>query len=222
MTRGGQHGGIVGVVLLGRAVRGIENVAAEALRGLRGRELRPVHGRDDHGVFDALDRVDHRQHRDDTERARVDRRDHAVERGCRGQGPRRVVHQHDLDVGPYARQARLDRRLAGVAAGDDGDEVAAVAGRGERVRERIALAAGRRDDDDLREARLEHPPEGVPQHGVLVDPDERLRRTGAQTGTGSGGHDDDRDSRDGHCNCHATTLSGLDTLTGARYRTLRR
>ena len=120
------------------------------------------------------------------------------------------MHEHDLDVAPQRVEARRDGLLPALAAGDDRDEVAAVAGGLERVGERVALAAGGRDDDDLRGRAGEDARERMPQHRVLVDADERLRDPRAQTRARSGCDDDDRDA--GHRrDAHALTLPPAST-----------
>ena len=107
--------------------------------------------------------------------ARIDRGDHALEDGGRGQRPRRVVDEHDLDIAPQRGEPARDRLLPGRAAGDDRHEVTAITGRCERVGQRVAFAPARRDDDDLRERTREDPRQGMPEDAVLVDADERLR-----------------------------------------------
>ena len=66
------------------------------------------------------------------------------------------MHEHDLDIAPQRVEPGRHGRLPRVAAGDDRHEVASVAGRGERVGQRVALAARGRDDHDLRLRRVEH------------------------------------------------------------------
>ena len=106
------QGRIVGEVLIGDRVRGIQDVTPETLRRLGGRELGAVHGSDDQRVLDALDGVDDRQDGDGAGVARVDRCDHALEHDGRRQGAGGVVHEHDLDIAPQGSQTRRHRRLA--------------------------------------------------------------------------------------------------------------
>ena len=102
----------------------------------------------------------------------------------RRQGAGGVVHQHDLDITPQGSQTRSHRRLPRVTARDDGHQVAPVTGRGERVGQRVALAARGRDDHDLRvRCRRSTRGEGMPEHRVPVDADERFRDARGQTGS---------------------------------------
>ena len=124
----------------------------------------------------------------------IDGGDDPLEHRGRGERARGIVHEHDLDVAPERVHAGRDGRLAAPAAGDDRDEVAAIAGRGDRVGERVAFAAGGRDDDHLRGRAVEDARERMSQHRVLVDADERLRYPRAQTRARASRDDDDRDA----------------------------
>ena len=117
------------------------------------------------------------------------------------------MDEHDLDVGPERGESSGDGLLARRAAGDDRDEIAAVAGGLERIGQRIALAPVGRDDDDLRERAGEDPAQGMAQDAVRIDADERLRSACRQSGARSGGDDDDGDARDRR-DAHAFTLPG--------------
>ena len=124
----------------------------------------------------------------------VDGGDDALEH--RGRGSARAASwTSTTSTSPQsASRPGRDGRLPARAAGDDRDEVAAVAGRGDRVRERVAFSAGGRDDDHLRVRAVEDAREGMPQHRVLVDADERLRDPRAQACARASRDDDDRDA----------------------------
>ncbi len=112
---GGTHeGGVVGVVAVGDAIGGLEDVAAESLRRLRRGELVAVDGADDSAPVDPLDRVDDGKHRERALATGLDRVDDALEHGGRRQRARCVMDEHDLDVAPRARRAR-GRRTPGAS-----------------------------------------------------------------------------------------------------------
>ena len=129
--------------------------------------------------------------------AGVDRVDHPLEHLGRCQRARGVVDEHDLDVAPQRPESVGDGLLSSRPAGHHRDQVPAVARGLERIRQRIALTAVRRDDDDLRERPREDAAEGMPQDAVPVDADERLGSACRESRAGSGSDDDDGDARDG-------------------------
>ena len=156
VTGGRDEGGVVGVVPVGDRVGGVQHVAPEALRRLRRRRARrgrrrrrsarpstrlmvSMTGRT--GMAPSAPASIASTTRSNTTAGR--------------QGARRVVHEHDLDVAPQGGEPARDGLLPRVTAGDDRHEVAPVAGRLERIGQRVALAARGRDDDDLRERAVE-------------------------------------------------------------------
>ena len=208
MTRGADQRRIVGVLAVSAAVGGVEHRPAEALGRLRGGELFAVDGLDDRGIGDALDGVDHREDRQHSLTAPVDCRDDPLEDRGRGERAGSVVDEDDLDVAPQRRQPLGDGLLTRAAAGDDRHEIPPVAGGFERVRQRIAFAPVRRDDDHLGDRALEDAAERVTEDAVLVDADERLRSAGRKPRSGAGCDDDDGDTWDRR-DAHAITLPGV-------------
>jgi len=109
VTRGGHQRRVVGVIGVGGAERLFQDGTTEALRRLRGGEFGSVHGGDDRPLgIHALDRVDDGDRRDHGVRTRVERGDDPLEHRRRGQRPRRVVHEHGVDVRPQGGEPRRD------------------------------------------------------------------------------------------------------------------
>ena len=195
-------------------VRRFQRATREPLRRLRGRELRTIQGAHDETVRDPLERVHDRQARHGAGVADHGLR-HGVDHLGRGQRARSVVHEHCAHVPPQRRESGGDGFLPRRASGDHAAQVGTIAGGREQLGLRVALVACGRDDDDLQGCRREHAVEGVPQDGAAVDADERLGRSGLETGAGTGGDDDDRGMRDGE-DAHSFTLPAETTEGGCR------
>ena len=176
------------------------------MRCLRSSQTRPVDDPDDGVALHLPNRVDDRHDRDDAGSAGLERADHAREHIRRGEGTRRVVHEDVFDVAPQHGEACGYGCLPAGSAGDNGHEVAPVRRGLLGIRQRITLATGGRDDDDLHRWSLEDASKRMSQDGVIVEADEGLGDSGGEPATRARCDDDDRDAgdrNDAH-GCHAT------------------
>ena len=189
-----------------RFVCGLEQSPWEPLRSLRRGELGAIDRRDDGILLDPLQRVDDRERRDHPALA-VDGRRHRTDDLGGRQSARRVMDEHSRDISPQRSETGGDGLLPRSPARHDPAEIDAVAGGCADLGLGVALEPGRRDDDDLGGGGGEDAVERVAEDRMRVDADERLGRSGIQSGAGTGGDDDDRGVRNGK-HAHQVHVTG--------------